>query len=96
MSYTPLVAILIVLVVGATITLGVLFWSAQNGEFHNLKAGAYVIFDDDEPVGESQDHVLRDRPLATGSANAGSASGENASAVDTTGADAANRSGEPS
>jgi len=59
MTYSPLLAILIVLVVGAAITLTVLFRSAQSGQFRNLKAGAYVIFDEDEPVGEVQDQVLQ-------------------------------------
>jgi hypothetical protein len=58
MTYTPLAAILTVLFIGAATTLTVLFRSMQNGEFRNLKSGAYVIFDDDEPVGEPQDQVL--------------------------------------
>lgn len=65
MTYSPLLVILIVLVVGAAITLTVLFRSAQAGQFHNLKSGAYVIFDDDEPVGEVQDQLLRPDDGAT-------------------------------
>lgn len=60
MSYTPLVTILVVLVVGAAITLTVLFYAQQKGHFDNLRSGAYVIFDDDEPVGEPQDQLLGD------------------------------------
>jgi nitrogen fixation-related uncharacterized protein len=58
MSYSPLIVILAVLVVGAAITLTILFRSAQSGQFRNLKSGAYVIFDDDEPVGDVQDQIL--------------------------------------
>ncbi len=65
MTYSPLLAILIVLVVGAAITLTVLFRSAQSGQFRNLKAGAYVIFDEDEPVGEVQDQLLQPNDDAT-------------------------------
>jgi len=59
MSYSPLIVILAVLVIGAAITLAVLFRSAQSGQFRNLKSGAYVIFDDDEPVGDVQDQLLQ-------------------------------------
>jgi nitrogen fixation-related uncharacterized protein len=62
MSYTPLSAILFILVVGAATTLTVLFWASRHGHFRNLKSGAYVIFDDDEPVGEPQDQILRSPP----------------------------------
>jgi len=58
MSYVPLLAVLIVLFTGAAATLTVLFRAHQQGMFDNMKAGAYVIFDDDEPVGEPQDHVF--------------------------------------
>jgi nitrogen fixation-related uncharacterized protein len=59
MSYSPLAVILAVLVVGAAITLTVLYRALRAGQFQNLKAGAYVIFDDDEPVGTVQDQRLR-------------------------------------
>lgn len=59
MSYSPLIVILAVLVIGAAITLAILFRSAQSGQFRNLKSGAYVIFDDDEPVGDVQDQLLQ-------------------------------------
>jgi hypothetical protein len=58
MTYVPLVAILVVLFGGAAATLTILFRAHQKGLFDNLRSGAYVIFDDDEPVGEPQDHVF--------------------------------------
>jgi hypothetical protein len=58
MTYVPLAAILVVLFGGAAATLTILFRAYQKGLFDNLRSGAYVIFDDDEPVGEPQDHVF--------------------------------------
>lgn len=55
MTYTPLVAVLAVLVIGAATTLTILFAAARHGVFKNLRSGAYVIFDEDEPVGTPQD-----------------------------------------
>ncbi len=60
MSYTPLVTILLLLVAGAAATLGVLFSAYRKGYFDNLKSEAYVIFDEDEPVGEPQDQWFRE------------------------------------
>jgi hypothetical protein len=55
MTYTPLVAVLAALVIGAATTLTILFAAARRGAFKNLRSGAYVIFDEDEPVGTPQD-----------------------------------------
>lgn len=63
MSYTPLAVLLGLLFFGAATTLTILFRSLKTGEFKNLKSGAYVIFDDDEPVGQPQDQILN-RPDA--------------------------------
>ncbi len=60
MSYTPLVTILVVLVVGAALTLSVLFYAFREGAFDNLRSGAYAIFDEDEPVGEPQDQWFQE------------------------------------
>lgn len=60
MTYQPLLAILLVLVIGAATTLTVLFYAGSHGCFRNLKSGAYVIFDEDEPVGEPQDQFFRE------------------------------------
>lgn len=59
MTYTPLVVILLVLVIGAAVTLTILFYAHRHGYFRNLKAEAYVIFDDEEPVGQPQDQFFR-------------------------------------
>jgi len=58
MTYLPLAAVLVVLFGGAAATLTILFRAYRSGLFDNLRSGAYVIFDDDEPVGEPQDHVF--------------------------------------
>lgn len=60
MTYAPLLVIIAVLILGAAATLTALFYANKEGHFDNLKAGAYVIFDDDEPVGEPQDMLFRD------------------------------------
>ncbi len=65
MSYAPLGLLLAVLVIGAAATLTVLFYASQKGYFRNLEAEAYMIFDEDEPLGTPQDQVLHpsdDRP----------------------------------
>ncbi|PEN06225.1 hypothetical protein CRI93_10385 [Longimonas halophila] len=59
MTYLPLAAILALLFTGAAVTLTVLFRSIRAGHFSNLQSGAYVIFDDDEPVGTPQDQLFR-------------------------------------
>lgn len=58
MSYAPLIVIFTLLVTGAAITLTILFRADRAGLFRNLKAGAFVIFDDEEPVGEAQDQLF--------------------------------------
>lgn len=62
MSFTPLLAIVALLAIGAAVTLTILFRASQAGMFRNLKAGAYVIFDEDEPVGEPQDQLFNRDP----------------------------------
>ena len=59
MTYTPLATILVVLVIGAAVTLAILFYASRHGYFRNLKSGAYVIFDNEEPVGQPQDQLFR-------------------------------------
>lgn len=62
MTYSPLAVILLVLTVGAAVTLTILFYASKKGAFQNLDAEAHVIFDEDEPVGEPQDQLFRDDP----------------------------------
>ena len=71
MTYLPLAVILGLLFTGAAVTLSILFRSVKAGHFSNLQSGAYVIFDDDEPVGTPQDQFFRDAPSDADS-NAGS------------------------
>ena len=59
MTYLPLSVILGLLFTGAALTLTVLFRSVRAGHFSNLQSGAYVIFDEDEPVGTPQDQLFR-------------------------------------
>ena len=59
MSFTPLLAIVALLAIGAAVTLTILFRASRAGMFRNLKSGAYVIFDEDEPVGQPQDQLFK-------------------------------------
>lgn len=55
MSYTPIIAIIAVLLIGIAIAIFAMLWANRDGQFENLKSGAYVMFDEDEPLGEAQD-----------------------------------------
>lgn len=61
MSYLPLGVLLAVLVIGAAVTLIILFRAERKGLFKNLHAGAYVIFDEEEPPERPQDQPLTPR-----------------------------------
>ncbi len=69
MTYLPLAAILGLLLTGAAITLTVLFRSVRAGHFSNLQSGAYVIFDEDEPVGTPQDQLFRSSDASSNEAS---------------------------
>ncbi len=45
---------------GATAIMA-LFWAGRNGQFSDMKNGARVIFDEDEPVGSPTDVVFESR-----------------------------------
>ena len=62
MSYLPLGAILAVLVLGAAVTLTILFRADRKGLFRGLSAGAYVPFDEAEPPGVPQDQLYAPEP----------------------------------
>lgn len=61
MSYLPLAVILGLLVLGAAVTLSILFAAYRKGYFDTLASDAYIIFDEDEPVGQAQDQFFRQR-----------------------------------
>ena len=67
MSYAPLVLILAVLVGGAAATLAVLRRADRAGLFRHLRSGAFVIFDEDEPVGRAQDQWMNEAEARHGS-----------------------------
>lgn len=67
MSYTPIIAIITVLLIGIAIAIFAMLWANRDGQFDNLKSGAYVMFDDDEPLGEAQDQRFPE--AANGDAN---------------------------
>jgi len=61
MSYLPLAVILGLLVLGAAVTLTILFSAYREGYFDALASDAYIIFDEDEPVGQAQDQFFREQ-----------------------------------
>jgi cbb3-type cytochrome oxidase maturation protein len=56
----PLAALILIflLFLGASLAIGALFWSVRNKQFKDLNAGAYVIFDEEEPIGKMTDNVF--------------------------------------
>jgi cbb3-type cytochrome oxidase maturation protein len=56
----PLAAIILIFLVflGASLAIGAFFWAVRNKQFKDLNAGAYVIFDEDEPIGKMTDNVF--------------------------------------
>jgi cbb3-type cytochrome oxidase maturation protein len=49
------IVILLVMGAGATAIIGAFFWAAKNNQFEDVESGSLVIFDADEPAGESTD-----------------------------------------
>ena len=52
-----------IVLAGVGLTLGftaalALLWAGRNGQFHNMRAGAETIFDEDEPIGRPTDMLL--------------------------------------
>jgi cbb3-type cytochrome oxidase maturation protein len=56
----PLAALILIflVVLGASLAIGAFFWAVRNKQFKDLNAGAYVIFDEDEPIGKMTDNVF--------------------------------------
>ncbi len=56
----PLAALILIFLVllGGSLAIGAFFWAVRNKQFKDLNAGAYVIFDDDEPIGKMTDNVF--------------------------------------
>ena len=56
----PFAAFLLILIilVGATIAMAAFIWAVRKRQFRDLNAAAYVIFDDDEPVGLATDDIF--------------------------------------
>lgn len=57
----PLTALLLIGVAafGASIALAAFTWAVRSGHLDETNAGAYVIFDEEEPVGTPTDEVFR-------------------------------------
>ena len=56
----PLAALVLIFLVfiGGGLAIGAFFWAVRNKQFKDLNAGAFVIFDEDEPVGKMTDNTF--------------------------------------
>ena len=52
--------LIVVLLIAAIVAMGAFIWAVRTNQFSNLNKAAYVIFDDDEPVGVFTDEVFAD------------------------------------
>lgn len=56
----PLAGIILILIalLGGTMAMAAFIWSVRSKQFKNLNEDAYMIFDDEEPVGEMTDRIF--------------------------------------
>lgn len=52
--------LIVVLLIAAIVAMGAFIWAVRTNQFNNLNKAAYVIFDEDEPVGVFTDDVFAD------------------------------------
>ena len=50
--------IILVIFLGGVIAISAFIWAVRNRQFNDFNAGAYVIFDEDEPVGEMTENTF--------------------------------------
>lgn len=50
----------LILLVGATVAMAAFIWAVRNKQFKDLNAAAYVIFDDEEPIGMITDDTFHE------------------------------------
>jgi cbb3-type cytochrome oxidase maturation protein len=50
--------LIVVLLIAAVVAMGAFIWAVRKRQFADLNKAAYVIFDDDEPVGVFTDEVF--------------------------------------
>lgn len=55
---TASLIILTVMIALAVLTVGAFCWAASNKQFENFEDSSQIIFDEDEPVGQSTDSQL--------------------------------------
>jgi cbb3-type cytochrome oxidase maturation protein len=56
----PLAGIILILItiLGGIIAMGAFIWAVHTKQFKDLNAGAYIIFDEEEPVGKMSDNTF--------------------------------------
>ena len=65
MGSTYYILVFTVLGLLAISVIGGMWWAIRRGQMKSVKRGAYVIFDDDEPVGEMTDAFPGERPRSS-------------------------------
>ncbi|MEQ9618389.1 MAG: cbb3-type cytochrome oxidase assembly protein CcoS [Deltaproteobacteria bacterium] len=51
--------LLLILFAGAAVAMAAFIWAVRKGQFRNLNAAAFVIFDEEEPTGLMTDEVFK-------------------------------------
>ncbi|HLE25787.1 MAG TPA: cbb3-type cytochrome oxidase assembly protein CcoS [Thermodesulfobacteriota bacterium] len=56
----PLAGLILILIalIGGTMAMVAFIWAVRTKQFKDLNAGAYVIFDEEEPVGKMTDNTF--------------------------------------
>jgi cbb3-type cytochrome oxidase maturation protein len=56
----PLAGLILILIaiLGGTMAMLAFIWAVRNKQFKDLNAGAYIIFDEEEPVGKMTDNTF--------------------------------------
>lgn len=56
----PLAGLILIItaLLGGVIAMGAFIWAAHTKQFKDLNAGAYIIFDEEEPIGKMNEFKL--------------------------------------
>ncbi len=59
MTGPALFVLITTILLGGAVAILALVWAERHAQFTNIAAGAYTIFDDDEPIGTERDMMWR-------------------------------------
>ena len=52
--------LILILLIGATFAMGAFIWAVRHKQFKDLNDAAYVIFDEEEPIGKITEDTFRE------------------------------------